>query len=1231
MLSQPLLAQKEGAIWYFGQGAGLDFNQYFPKPLTEGKINTREGVASICDADGNLLFYTDGQTVYNKNHEIMTGGEGLYGNTSSTQSSIVVPLPGSSKTYYIFTVDLAESRLSAGYHGLCYSIVDMNDPLGRVRPKNTPLPNTTGILFTEKITVVKHSDKTSYWIIAHEFGTANFYEFRLTASGLVAPIVNPAGAIHAIDLSDEQNRGATGYLKSSPKGDFLATAIEGLKFFELFTFDNSSGKLALIAKLPTSTDPLHAYSESAYGVEFSPTSNFLYGSSRKNGYLYQWDISSGDRDKIISSMQIIRQKSGVMCGALQLGLNGKIYVSLSGQPYLGVINSPIQKNCNYVEQGASLLDNTQTPAAGGRAYFGLPTFLSDFFKAADFYYESTCQNDTTRFYLSANRVTIAGKPTWEIYDESGNRYIDTATVDPDTWEGTYVFKQAGNYLIKFEVPQYGSTIRQEQVVTIHPIPPIDLPDTTSMCQGSPAHLDAGEGAFYDWSDNPNLKVERYRDIYTAGKIIVKVTHYSGCYNIDSTLIVPKPLPVLVNEDISFATCGMSNGSITLTMATGDTYDYAWTKFPQINSNRLTDLPVGTYEVVITSQTTSCQIKKTFSVSAKGAPVVSITASTDQTICRGDTVTLTARGAVNYLWENPSGISSSVVKVSPSITTTYRVMGYSIDQATQDTCSSYKEVTIPVYPYNPPQLGADREACQGETITLDGGSAYQSWNWNSVDPPLNVNSRKIDITRSYDQLCLWVTDQNRCTFSDTIKVNIKSLPAIDLGGDSLIQCKGKPIVLYGGIGDSLLWSTKETTAQIEVNKTATYSLSIWKNGCVNTDSIAVKIKPLPIVDLNLPRDTTICLADSIKLSGGQGDHYLWSTHDTTSELYVKQSGSYWLSIDFDGCQNSDTVNLTINPLPEVDLGRDTVYCKSHPVVLQGDDGNSDSYLWSTNETTPTISINSTGTYKLTVGKKGCFQSDEVNIRVNDPALLAIDSVVTTPVTCPGKRDGSLRIYSHGSGKSWEYSIDGGLNYYPSALFQGLYGNNNFTISVREDKACESTYYKAIEFQEPDSIKIRYRLVSPSCETCPDGTINLSVSGGTPPYSYRWSTHDTGTYLSNMVLGKYLVWVTDAMNCTGNALIDLTLDYPPFQVPNAFTPNGDGSNEKWVIEALKDYPGCELKIYNRAGKLVWWSETGYPEPWDGKDKSGNVLPVGAYYYLIWLQSGSKPMKGSVSILR
>src|SRR5688572_18290741 len=105
------LAQKEGYVWYFGGNAGLNFATSPPTVLTNGAVNTAEGSASISNSAGNILFYSDGVTVYNQNHTVMANGNGLLGNFSTTQSAIIVKQPGSSSKYYIFTQQMTGGPL----------------------------------------------------------------------------------------------------------------------------------------------------------------------------------------------------------------------------------------------------------------------------------------------------------------------------------------------------------------------------------------------------------------------------------------------------------------------------------------------------------------------------------------------------------------------------------------------------------------------------------------------------------------------------------------------------------------------------------------------------------------------------------------------------------------------------------------------------------------------------------------------------------------------------------------------------------------------------------------------------------------------------------------------------------------------------------------------------------------------------------------------------------------
>jgi hypothetical protein len=114
------LAQKQANIWYFGNRAGLDFNSGVPVALTNGAMDAFEGTASMADENGQLLLYTDGSTVWNKQHQVMRNGTGLMGHANSAQACLIIPNPGNKNLYYIFTTDA-----NGGPNGLRYSTVDL--------------------------------------------------------------------------------------------------------------------------------------------------------------------------------------------------------------------------------------------------------------------------------------------------------------------------------------------------------------------------------------------------------------------------------------------------------------------------------------------------------------------------------------------------------------------------------------------------------------------------------------------------------------------------------------------------------------------------------------------------------------------------------------------------------------------------------------------------------------------------------------------------------------------------------------------------------------------------------------------------------------------------------------------------------------------------------------------------------------------------------------------------
>jgi len=198
-------AQKQTAFWYFGELAGIDFNSGSPVAITDGQMVTTEGCASISDYSGNLLLYTNGQTVWNKNHEIMPNGTNLNGHFSSTNSAIIIPKPHDVNRYYIFTVDDL-----AGVNGLQYSEIDMlqNGGLGDVTSnKNISLQTPT----TEKISAVKHRNDTDWWVLSHRWDSDEFVAYLVNASGISSSVTSSIG----INITGDTDN-SVGSMKLSP-------------------------------------------------------------------------------------------------------------------------------------------------------------------------------------------------------------------------------------------------------------------------------------------------------------------------------------------------------------------------------------------------------------------------------------------------------------------------------------------------------------------------------------------------------------------------------------------------------------------------------------------------------------------------------------------------------------------------------------------------------------------------------------------------------------------------------------------------------------------------------------------------------------------------------------------------------------------------------------------------------------------------------------------------------
>lgn len=391
-LTFSLYSQNEASIWYFGSKAGVDFRGGSPVAITDGQLETSEGCATVADSSGQLLFYTDGITVWNKNHVIMSNGNGLMGNPSSSQAAVIVQKPGSSTLYYIFTT--TEHGLPSGFR---YSEVDisLDGGLGAVTTKNVLLSTPT----CEKIATVRKLNGVDYWIIVHGFQNNNFLAYSFTSSGINAnPVVSSVGS-RITTISQ-----AAGYLKASLDGTRLVSANYG-KNIELFDFNAVTGVVSNLRFVVNKTG--------SYGVEFSPSGNLLYATTG-NGNIFdlvQYNLTVPD---IAASERLIGTRGPLgMYGALQMGPDKKIYVAESDQDFLSVINQPeiVGNGCNY-SRGAVPLDSRYVR-------FGLPQYSQEAFRpAATIFYVCQSESDpiATRFSVYLGNGESISSIYWNFGD-----------------------------------------------------------------------------------------------------------------------------------------------------------------------------------------------------------------------------------------------------------------------------------------------------------------------------------------------------------------------------------------------------------------------------------------------------------------------------------------------------------------------------------------------------------------------------------------------------------------------------------------------------------------------------------------------------------------------------------------------------------------------------------------------------------------------------------------------
>jgi len=829
-------AQGEANIWYFGYGAGLDFNSGTPVALTNSAMNSSEGSAVISDPSGQLLFYTDGVTVWDRTHVVMFSGSSLMGHTSTTQSSLIVPEPGSSTLYYVFANAAQGGSVPANNSwsnlGLSYSIVDMslNGGLGDVTVKNQSLVVPT----SEKLTGIKHCNGIDYWVIVHEFNTNAFYSYLITSAGISAPVISNAGIVHA-GLSFQ------GQIKASPNGKRLASAIvfDPQNRVELFDFNNTTGVISNAVLVSTG--------DYAYGVEFSPDNSKLYISSNHLGVI-QYSLGCGT----ISGRTVVSPYVGSpnpSTKALQLGPNGRIYAArFANYFFLEEIRNPNAAGlaCNYVVGGVSL--GTKS------CDYGLPNFVQSYFNHA---------GPGTPAGNFLGKDTVLCTPPYLL--NAGPVCNETYLWSTGATTQTISINTSGTYWVKIGQCQTSTdTIRVTFGLSF------SLSQTSANCGNNSGaatvSVSGGAAPFtYNWSNGQSTQTATG---LAVGNYTATITDASGCSNTQSITITSSTFTL--SPATTSASCTLNDGTATVTPGGGiSPFTYNWSNGQ--TTQTATALTAGNYSATVTDAN-GCTSVQIVSVTSNNNNF-SLSISSTQAGCtvNNGTATVNTSGGSNpftYSWNN-----SQVTQMATGLAAgTYTTMVTDANGCTQTetvtiTASNTLSVTVSYT-----QAGCTISNGTA-TANTSGGTNPLTYNWD------NGQTMQTATALAASTYTVIVTDANGCsqsqsvivTASNTLSVSVVSTQAgctVNNGTATANASGGSAPLTYN-------WNNGQTTQAATSLTAGIYTVNVTDaNGCTQIQTVSVTQTPGPSVSASASPNV-IFAGTSTTLSVTGGTTYVWS--------------------------------------------------------------------------------------------------------------------------------------------------------------------------------------------------------------------------------------------------------------------------------------------------------------------------------------------------------------------
>ena len=1230
-------------IWYFGDGAGLDFNPDpdnpegpTPRPIASPHPqNIPSGTTTISDQAGQVLFYTDGQSVWDLNGNLMENGEDIGGDNSSSQGVIAVPVPGERTLFYLFT-----SQVSAnGSNEANYTLVDIKSEnptgVGNVVTKDNFLFSPS----TEHTAALESGDTT--WVMYHELGNNTFRGYPVSAQGIGQPVLSSVGSNHGFNSG-------VGAMKFNSDGDKLAVTITegGCSKVEIFDFDSDTGEVTEYARIDLGCEG------EVYGLEFSEDGDRVLVSYLNGGPgIEEFIIKATENDDpdaavcptcfegastraeieacILSTKNQLSGTAGLNLGALQIGPNGQIYVAVVGDNRIGQIN--VGTGCT----SESTFTQDGIDAMPGTSNLGLPSFV-----------QSSGSSIPEPSLAAPPRLCLdpelgagallegGGEPDidsyfWTITNNDDGTVIRNDYGGPgDEFQNLeQIFSEAGTYTVELRVDRCGDPefFRASTEILVEAPPQLTLADDATLCAGNPITLtaidgyDPAEGLYdFEWTnaagqvfgdENSNTITVEEESIYT---VTVNYRLPEGISEEEALLYntCPATAEIFVGPAFEFELTQTAEEvcyeETTVTFAPNTPITGQWFYELEGDPNRvplgeffelelkIPSLPgPGNYEIIFVTQDPileGCTVEKKLDLLVNELPLFIAAQTTPATDC------VTPDGSFEITMQSPAStvnvvgedISFTNVNQGDVLTVPNLLPGnYSIESENETGCTYSQTITIENL--NPP-IGFDY------TISVEN----EQCNDSGVEPGSIQISFSAPVTAGY-----------------------------------VITRQGDGAVFQGNI-----IASQQVTVPLEFGD---YSVEVIDpSGCAIPDSNIYTITETLEVVFSVPSDFTACESFTFTPTSPDELNYTVTNSsgtviaaDANGEYTIIESGTYTVTgEDPSGvnCPTEKTIVANITQPIDFEISDPIVDCEvgvQYEAILNNADPADVVFLWKDNAGVivgrrQTFAPSRSGEYTLEVQPiaGGLCITDEISFTA-EVSSLTVDVSLDIAPFCVEQTSTTITVIADTQDVAdieWYSVVNGTRTRIPA--FDGLP-----IIEVSQEGTYEALLRSSFgcELGRANGVVSKSTIIPPivpaELTICAVEGVTQEIDPGTYD-NYSWKLN--GIEVSQAPVftptqeGIYELTVSDNLGCEYITSFEVREDCSlKIIFPNGIVLNDP--NRNFILYANEYIDDVEVYIYNRWGELIFYCthENLEPQqpfcPWDGQVR-GELVPNGTYAVVV-----------------